>query len=122
MVLLLLLLEYLISFFVLFCFLEPHLQHMEVPRLRVELELQQPAYAIAIATLDPSYICDLHHSSWQSWILSPLSKARDPTCNLMVTGQICFHCATTRTLGIFNIHLSIETAGSLWSVFYLELK
>ena len=29
--------------FVLFCFLEPHLQHMEVPRLGVELELQLPA-------------------------------------------------------------------------------
>ena len=29
----------------------PHLQHMEVPRLGVELELQLPAYAIATATL-----------------------------------------------------------------------
>ena len=27
-----------------FFFLGPHLQHMEVPRLRIELELQLPAY------------------------------------------------------------------------------
>ena len=23
------------------------------------------------------YLCDLHHSSWQCWILNPLSQARD---------------------------------------------
>ena len=45
--------------FFLFCFLGPHLQHMEVPRLGVELEL--PAYEMQ----DPSCDCDLHHSSWQ---------------------------------------------------------
>jgi len=33
----------------------------------------------------------LHHCSWQRWILNPLSEARDPTCNLMVTSQIRFH-------------------------------
>ena len=31
------------------CFLGPHLQHMEVPRLGVELELQLPGYATATA-------------------------------------------------------------------------
>ena len=30
----------------------------------------------------------LHHSSWQRWILDPLSKARDRTRNLMVPSQI----------------------------------
>ena len=29
------------------------------------------------AILDPSRICDLHHSLWQQWILNPLSEARD---------------------------------------------
>ena len=47
----------------------PHLQHMEVPRLGVESELALLAYATATAMPDPSHICDLHHSSWQSWIL-----------------------------------------------------
>ena len=58
-------------------FLELHLQHMEVPRLGVESELQLPAYIIATATQDPSCICDLYHSSQQRQILNPLSKAKD---------------------------------------------
>ena len=33
-----------------FCFLGPHSWHMEVPRLRVESELQLPAYTTATAT------------------------------------------------------------------------
>ena len=50
--------------FLFFCFLG-HLQHMEVPRLGVELELQLQVYATAKATPDPSRVCDLCHSSWQ---------------------------------------------------------
>ena len=34
-------------------FLGPHLQHMEVPRLEVELELYLLAYATATAMRDP---------------------------------------------------------------------
>ena len=78
-------------------FLGLHPLHMEGPRLGVELELQLLAYATAIETQDPSHICDLHHSSWQHWILNPWSEARDRTHNLMVPSQICFHCATTGT-------------------------
>ena len=37
--------------------------------------------------LDPSHICNLHHSSWQCWILNLLSKARDQTQILMDTSQ-----------------------------------
>ena len=37
-------------------FLGPHLRHMEVPRLGVELELQLPACAIAAAMWDLSRI------------------------------------------------------------------
>ena len=57
---------------------------MEVLRLGVESKVQLPAYATATATQDPSHGCDLHHSSWQCWILNPLSEARDQTCNLRI--------------------------------------
>ena len=70
---------------------------MEVPRLRVWLELLLPAYATAIAVPDLSCICDLHHSSWQHRILDPLSEARDRTHILMDTSWIHFHCTTTGT-------------------------
>ena len=50
---------------------------MEVPRLGVESELQLPAYTTAIATWDPSLVCDLHLGSQQGRILHLLSKARD---------------------------------------------
>ena len=50
-------------------FLGPHVQHMEVPRLGVALELQLPAYTTAKATQDPSHIqerCELVDSvPWQ---------------------------------------------------------
>ena len=78
-------------------FLGLHLQHMEVPRLGPESELQLPAYATATARQDPSRVCDLQHSSLQRQIPDPLTKARDRTHNLTVPSQICFHCATTGT-------------------------
>ena len=63
-----------------FCFfLMPHPQHMEVPRLGLESELQMSAYATATATPDPSLICNLYHSPLYHWILNPLSEARDRT-------------------------------------------
>ena len=62
---------------------------MEIPRLEVESELQLPAYATATTTPDPSHLWDIHHNSWQFWILNPLNKARDLTHNLMVPSQIC---------------------------------
>ena len=65
-----------------------HLQHMEVPSLGFELELQLPAYATATATQDPGHVCDLDHSSWQCPSHYPLSKARDRTCILMDTSQL----------------------------------
>ena len=71
-----------------FSFLGLHLQHMEVPRLGVELELQLPAYTSGTAMQDPSRVCDLHHSSQQHQILNPLSEARDRTLILMVPSQI----------------------------------
>ena len=62
---------------------------MEVSRLQVELELQLQAYTTATATQALSHICDLYHSSGQRQILNPLSEARDPTCILVDTRQVC---------------------------------
>ena len=74
------------GFFV-FCFLGLHPYHMEVPRWRVESELQLLQLP-ATAKWDSSLICDLHHGSRQHQILNPPSKVRDRTCNLMVPSQI----------------------------------
>ena len=52
----------------LFCFLfflRLYMLHMKMPWLGVKLELQLQAYMTAAETLDPSRICDLHHSLWQ---------------------------------------------------------
>ena len=56
---------FLFLFFVCFVFLGPHLWHMKVPR---------PAYNTATAAWDLSHVCNLHHSSQQSQILSPLAR------------------------------------------------
>ena len=61
-----------------------HLQHMEVPVLGVESELQLLAYTITTAMLDESHICHLHCSLWQRRILNPL-EVRDQTHSLMET-------------------------------------
>ena len=76
------------AIFFLSFFLGPRLQHMEVPRLGVELELQLQAFVIAIATWHPSCIWDLCCSSRPCPILNPLSRARDWTRILMDTGCV----------------------------------
>ena len=75
-----------------FCFLRPHLRHMEVPRLGVESKLQLPAYTTATATSDPSPVCDLYRSSWQHCILNPLSEAM----NCILTDTSRFVSAETK--------------------------
>ena len=77
-----------LSFF--FFFLGLHPQHTEFPRLGVKWELQLPAYitAMAMATLDLSHICDLHHSLWPHRVLNLLSKARDQTHVLVDTSRV----------------------------------
>ena len=47
------------SFFFFLFFLGTHLQHMEVPMLGVESELQLQTYTTAIAAQDLSHMCDL---------------------------------------------------------------
>ena len=83
--------------FFFFFFLGLHLDHMEVPRLVVESELQLPASPTATAMWDPSCVCNLHHSSWQHRILNPLSRAKDRTHIFMDTSQIRFCWAITGT-------------------------
>ena len=82
-------------FVCLFCFLGLQVQHMEVPRLGVEWELQLPAYTTVTATRDLSHICDLHYSSRQRLVLKPLSEARDWT--VMDTNWVCHRWATMGT-------------------------
>ena len=90
------------SFFFFFFFLGPNPRLMEVPRLGAESELQLPAYTTTITTQNPSHICDSHHSSWQRWILNPLSKAKDRTHLLMDTSQVRYHWTTTGTPTFVN--------------------
>ena len=51
--------------FFFYCFLGPHLPHMEIPRLEVESEPQRPAYTTATAIRVLSCVYNLHHSSRQ---------------------------------------------------------
>ena len=83
-----------------FCFLGPPLWHLEIPRLGVKSELHLLAYATGTATLDPSHIWDLYHSSWQHRILNPLSEARDRTHIPKDTSQVT-HWATVGTPYIY---------------------
>ena len=98
-----------------FVFLGPHLWHMGVPRLVAEWELQLLAHSTATAMWDLSHVCDLSYSSWQCWILNPLSETRDQTHILMDTSQV-HYCWDTMELqfvnfealflGVFRIDLS----------------
>ena len=59
-------------------FLGPHLQHMEVSRLGVDLELQLPAFTTATAKPDPNHACDSYRISRQCQIPNPQSRAKGP--------------------------------------------
>ena len=87
----------LILFYCLFFPWKKSWQAREVARLGVKSALQLPACARATAMPDLSHVCDLHHSSWQHQILNPLSEARDKTCILMDTGQVCYPWAQMGT-------------------------
>ena len=64
------------KFFFFFVFSRLYSQHIEVPRLGVEMELQLLAcHSHGDTGSEP--ICDLCHSLQQHQILNPLSKARD---------------------------------------------
>ena len=59
---------------------------MDVPRLGVQLELQLPVYATAIAMPDLSHVCDLHHSSRQCPILNPVRPGTEPAISWFLVG------------------------------------
>ena len=112
--------SFLVVCFVLFCCFAfggggaaLHLQHMEVPRLVVESELQLLAYTTVTVMKDPSHIYDTHHSSWQRRILNPLSEPRDQTRILIDTSLICFCCTTMGTpfIVFFNCFLRQHFVG-----------
>ena len=99
-----------------FCFVFMHLQHMEVPRLGVESELQVPAYATDTAMWDPSGICDLHCSSQQCRILNPLSEARDRTCILMDTSQVCKPQSHNGKFLFYFNNFKVKKEREIWSL------
>ena len=78
-------------------FLRPHLQHMEIPRLGVELELQRPAYTTATVMPDMSHVWHLNCNSRQHQILNLMSEAKGQTCILINTNQVCYSLATMGT-------------------------
>ena len=85
---------------------------MEVPRLGVKFELQLLAYTIATTMQDLSRVRHLSHSSWQSQMLNPLSKARDWIFIFMDICLVFYHFITMGTslndiffIDIFNYSL-----------------
>ena len=84
-------------FYIILLFLKAIPQHMEVPRLGVELELQLPACTTATATLDLSHLCNLHLGSWQCQMTYTPSEAKDQTHIPADISQVHFHCTTTGT-------------------------
>ena len=83
----------LVFFGFVFFFLGPQVQYVEIPNLGVKSKLQLPAYTKATAMWDVRHVCNLYHSSWQLWILNPLSEARDWTRVLLDTSQVHYHWA-----------------------------
>ena len=60
---------------------------MDVPRLRVESELQLLAYITATATQDLSHVCILYHSSQQREILKNPTSVHEDTDSIPVLAQ-----------------------------------
>ena len=105
--------------FLFFCFLGLHLWHVEAPRLEVEWELQPTAYttatatAMAKATWDLNWVCDLHRTSWQrrllnhwprpgikptsSWILGRLPLCHNGNSSFVL---FCFLNGRTQHVGV----------------------
>ena len=70
-------------FFWYFVFSGPHPQHMEIPRLGVELEVQLPAFTTA-TTMRIQVLLPPAPQLMATPILNALSEARDQTRNLML--------------------------------------
>ena len=101
-----------IFIFYLSVFLGLHLRHVEVPRLGIRLELQTLAYTTATAMWDPSRLCDLHHNSWQCWILNPQSEARGRARVLMDASRVrqpLSHNGNFENIHIFSMKKSNQS-------------
>ena len=65
---------------------------MEVPRLGVKLELQLPAYTTATGMLDPSHVCNLHHSySPARSLTSEQGQGSNLHPHGSLSGSLCHH-------------------------------
>ena len=94
---------------------------MEIPRLRVQLELQLPAYARATVMPDPSHVSDPHHSSQQCRILNPLNKARNQTHNSWFVFRLVSTSPWWELLLHSFLNLFLATWGLCGSLKILEL-
>ena len=117
---------FLLSFFLslpsFLSFLRLHLQHMEVPRLAVESELQLPAYSTATAPPGLSHICDLCCSLWQCQILNPLSGAGDQTHTLRDASWVLNPLSHNRnSLGFLSWSYENNTFLDVYTLRYLSV-
>ena len=109
--------SYRVGFFIYAFFISGlYRRHMEVPRLGVESELQLQTTVTATAMPDSSFICNLHHSSWQCQIFNPLSRFRDRTWVLMGSLQLSHNGnAQFFVFVFFTVSLYAETKTFLQS-------
>ena len=89
-----------LPFFFFFCFLGPPVAYGSY-QARGRITAAAEIYATVTTTLDPSRVCNLHHSSWQHQTLNPLNEARDWTWILMGTSWVRYHWAIAGTPVVF---------------------
>ena len=80
-----------------FTFFRAQVQHIEVPRLGVELELQLLAYPTATAMWDPSLISNLHHSLWNAGSLTHWARPGIKPASSWRLSQVRYCWGTTGT-------------------------
>ena len=78
--------------------------------------------ATSIATADLSCFCNLHHSSWQCWIVNPLSEVRDQICILRDTSLVPFHCATMGTPQSLLMSCAFQVLYFIYVVKFIGIK
>ena len=78
-----------LGFFVFFCLFRATATAHGGSQARGPIRVVAAAYTTAIATWDPSRVCNLHQSSRQHRTLNPLSKARDGSHILMDASLVC---------------------------------
>ena len=74
--------------FTYFCFLGLHLQHVEVPRLGIESELQLLAYTTATAMRDLSHVWNLCHRSFARSLTHWARPGIEPSASLILVGIV----------------------------------